>query len=316
MGELSRRGFLKASALAGLTLSQISKGALAEQEEKSLVVEVRSQKWRSDAKQADAEIVRQMIDRGMMRLTSKSTPEAAWKALFSPGETVGVKFNRVSGDFTGANQAIVDVVSGGLLSAGLRKENIIVVEAIGAQFTGGTPQKGWAGEYDFGSGKTRLSRFVINQVDAIINVPNLKHHPLAGFTGCLKNISHAAGTLVEGPGRFHGNNCNPYIADIYAVEALRKKMRLQLLNGLKGIFDRGAYPPPAQYQWFHDGMFFSFDPVAVDAIGAELVDRARAEHGNRPRQRDQRALRYLQTAAKRGLGTNNRDLIELVSMEV
>lgn len=251
-----------------------------------------------------------------MRLTGKSTPEAAWKSLFSPGEVVGLKFNRISRDFTGANQALVNAIAGGLLSAGVKRQNVVVVEATDVQFAGGEARKGWAGNYDFGSGKTRLSNFVVNQVDAVINVPNLKHHPLIGFTGCLKNISHADETIMEGPDRFHGNACNPYIADICAIDVLREKMRLHLMNGLKGIFSHGAYPPAPQFQWFHDGLFLGFDPVAIDTIGAELVDAARADYEKHPVQRDQRALSYLETAAQRGLGANARDRIQLASLTV
>jgi len=315
--DLTRRRFLKAaSATAAAALAGSLKAPSVAADDKSLVVEVRSGKWRQRRAGVDASAVARMVAGGMQRLTGKSTPEAAWKSLFSPREVVGLKFNRISSDFTGANQALVDAIAAGLLSAGLKKQNIIVVEAADVKFAGGEPRKGWAGQYDFGSGKTRLSDFVVNQVDAVINVPNLKHHPLAAFTGCLKNLSHSNDTIMEGPGRFHGNACNPYIADICAIDVLRKKVRLHLMNGLKGIFSHGAYPPAPQYQWFHDALLLSFDPVAIDTIGAELVDRTRAEHEKHPVRRDQRALRYLETAAQRGLGTNARDRIHLASLTV
>ncbi len=153
-------------------------------------------------------------------------------------------------------------------------------------------------------------------MDALINVPNLKHHPLAGFTGCLKSISHANDTIMEGPDRFHRNACNPYIADIYAIEAIRSKVRLQVMNSLVGIFDRGAYPPLPKFQWPHNAILLGVDPVALDAIGAESVDAARAEAAKRPVRRDRRALRYLETAAERRLGQCRPDHIQKVAITI
>ncbi|MCD6506107.1 DUF362 domain-containing protein [Candidatus Poribacteria bacterium] len=317
MDRFDRRKFLKktVSMTAGLVLG----GAFNYEviaEPKSLVVQVRSKRWCRSNGKVNAEIIKRMIDKGMMRLTNKKTPEAAWRSLFSPKEVVGIKFNRISRDFTGANQALVDAIVSGLTSVGIPRRNIIVVEAIGVRFDGGKPKDGWAKRVDFGSGKTRLSNFIVNQIDALINVPNIKQHPLAGFTGALKNISHAGGTIMEGPNRFHTNSCDPYIADIYAVKEIREKIRFHISNGLKGIFDRGAEPPPPQFQWFLNSIFLSFDPVALDTIGAELVDRARSQHRGEELRRDPRALKYLKTAAGRGLGVNDPRRIALVKLTV
>jgi hypothetical protein len=250
-----------------------------------------------------------MVNEGIMKLTSKSTPEAAWKALFSPTEVIGLKFNRISRNYTGANQAVVDAITSGLMSAGVKKRNIVVVEAQGVRFEGGKPRKGWAAKYDFGSGKTRLSNLLVNQLDAVINVPNPKHHPITDFTGALKNISYANNTIMEGPGRFHGNNCDPYIADINALDVVREKVRLHLCNGLKGIFDRGAYPGPNN-QWTHNRFYVSLDPVALDTVCAQAVNKARVKRKRPPLRRH----RYIVTAAKRGLGTNDPERVHLISL--
>jgi hypothetical protein len=299
MTEVTRRTFLKVAASAAVAFA--GDVGFDEEPARGLVVEARSAKWRT-GRTVDAEVVRHMIDSALVRLTGAREPGAAWSALFAPGETIGLKFNRISRDFTGANQAIVDAIAAGLQGAGVRKADIIVVEAEGVEFAGGRPEGGWAGEYAFVSGKTRLSNFLVNQVDALINVPNLKRHSLAGFTGCLKNISHAGGTIMDRPMDFHGNACNPYIADIYALEAVRSKVRLQLMNALVGVFDGDEYPGSAEAQWVHGGLLLSADPVAVDSIGAALVDATRARRSGQPVRRDVRALRYLATAAERGLG--------------
>lgn len=311
--QLTRREFLQAaaSAAAAVALTGLVQGVEATMGKKSKVVDVRSGAWHKEGQIAVTH-VKQMVDAGIMRLTSKAMPEAAWGHLFSRREVVGVKFNQISRDYTGANQALVDAITQGLLSAGLKRGNIVVVEATNAGFQGGQPTPGWTGEYDFGSGRTRLSNFLVNQVDAIINVPNLKHHPICGFTGALKNISHANETIMERPQDYHGNNCDPYIADINALPVVRGKLRLHLLNGLKGIFDQGAEPSP--YQWFHDGLLLSRDPVALDAVALRILEETRAAHGLRPLREKGLPPKYIDTAAGRGLGTNDPGLIERLAV--
>ena len=313
MTEFSRRQFIGAAA-AGALAGAVRPGAAAGAT-KSRVVKVESPRWRLASGQVHPGVVRQMVNAGMMRVTGKSTPEAAWRELFSPGEVVGVKFNKISRDYSGANQALVDAIAMGLTAAGVQQSDIIVLEAAGATFHGGTPQKGWAREYDFGSGKTLFSNLLVNQLDAIINVPNPKHHPIASFTGALKNISHAEGTFMQGAGEFHRNKCDPYVADINALDVVRTKVRVHLCNGLMGIFDRGAYPQPGN-QWINNALYLSFDPVAMDTILAQVVDKARVERNRPPLQNPDGAISTIATAAKRGLGTSDLARIEVASLKL
>jgi hypothetical protein len=181
--RLTRGQFLSSffSAAAALALPQSLGQAFAEEDKKSIVVEVRSSKWRTSTGQIKPRVVRRMVNEGIMKLTSKTTPEAAWRTLFSPNEVIGLKFNRISRNYTGANQAFVDAITSGLMSAGVKKRNIIVVEAHGVRFEGGKPRKGWAAKYDFGSGKTRLS----NLYDSGRRAGIVKHKEAVESTGNL-----------------------------------------------------------------------------------------------------------------------------------
>lgn len=316
MNRVSRREFIEmsASGVLALMLGGYLEKLLAG-EKKSRVIDVRSEKWFRD-RRVQPEVVKRMLNEGLMKLTQKTTPEQAWKSLFSPREVVGVKFNRLSGNYTGANQALVDAIAEGLFSAGLKPENIIVVEAVGARFQGGKPQRGWAGQYDFGSGKTRLSNFLVNQVDGIINVPNLKDHGIAGITGALKNVSHARNTFMEGPNRFHKNHCDPYIADINALKVVREKLRLHISNALKGVFEGGPSARNPALQWFHNGLLLSFDPVALDTISHRFIEEARRTHRRPSLSRVGRPPIHIATASKRALGTNNPLMIDLVKVMI
>jgi hypothetical protein len=311
---LTRRQALAAGGAAALALSL---GARAAEPDKprSRVIDIRSERWRDATGKQDAVVVKQMLDDGLVKLTGAADAAAAWKQVFGKFKVVGVKFNSVSRNFSRTNQLMVDLLTAGLLSAGLERGNIIVVEAVGAHFEGGgQPQPGWAGEYDFGSGKTRLSNFIVNQVDAILNVPDLKDHERTGITGAIKNLSHARNTVMEDPQRFHANACDPYVADLYNLEPIRTKPALHVMNGLRAMYDRGPVPNPAQ--WPHNGLLLAFDPCAIDKVALDLVVAERRKRGLPELDHRGTPPTFLDTAVKRGLGTNDPARIEVVKATV
>lgn len=63
--------------------------------------------------------------------------------------------------------------------------------------------------------------------------------------------------------------------------------------------------------WNEERLFFGTDPVAIDRIGLEIVDRKRKENNHTP---VFQKARHIATAGKMGLGfydKNNIDFIEL-----
>lgn len=148
---------------------------------------------------------------------------------------------------------------------------------------------------------------VLDQVTAIVNVPFLKTHNIAGFTCCLKNLLHA---LIKHPARFHGAHGVPFIADIVALPKIREKLRLNLVNALRVVFDRG---PDANedFTWDEGLILAGRDPVACDSMGLETLNSRRSAVGLCAIDRTGSRTAYLRAASQRGLGTANPYRIEV-----
>ena len=167
----------------------------------------------------------------------------------------------------------------------------------------------------------KLAELVANELTAIINLPIAKDHSCSGVTLALKNISHA---VVDQPWHCHGDCCDPYIADINNIPAVRDKMRLHILDGLLCMADGGPSYRSRKQLFLHEKILLSTDPVAVDTIGAEWIRDARADRHYPPLEEaknaieevEGRAPKHIATAAARGLGNDRREKIEIRNVEI
>jgi hypothetical protein len=174
------------------------------------------------------------------------------------------------------------------------------------------PASGWNRKpTDFGSGSDQLAA-ILDQVTAVINVPFLKTHNIAGVTCCLKNLSHG---LIKHPARFHGSHCSPFIADIVALPQIRKKLRLNLVNALRVVFEGG---PQAQDQFTWDaGMILAGrDPVATDTLGLHVLNSQRGILGLPLIKTESGRAVHLTAAASRGLGKGDPYRLEVRRIRV
>ena len=277
---------------------------------KSTVVHIQADDVMSDLS-VHPRLVRDMIEESLRLLTNRDRPADAWHAYLKPDDIIGIKFNHVGEDVINTTVPFATQLVDSLKRAGFAPDRIMLIEAPAhLQRDLGTrrPPIGWSGpEVDFGSGSEQLSA-VLQEATAIINVPFLKTHNIAGMTGCLKNLSHA---LIRRPARYHGGGCAPYVGDILALPQIRSKLRLHIMNALQIVFADG---PAARLDtlWAHRGVIVSTDPVAIDTVGLEVlnVQRARAKLpaiGNSLGQ-----VPHVHAAAERGLGTDDQDYITLL----
>ena len=153
---------------------------------------------------------------------------------------------------------------------------------------------------------------VVDEVTAIINVPFLKTHNIAGMSGCLKNLSHA---FVRHPARFHANGCDPYVADIVALPAIRDRVKLHLVDALRVVSADG---PDARDENIDEArtVLISRDPVAADTVGQDILDAKRLVRGLPRLAADSGKLPILATAARKGLGMNDPDALDHVKIRV
>jgi hypothetical protein len=310
--RLSRRTFLAgagATAAAGLTSGPLVARCLAEAAQQDAataegrwarVVEVRSDHVLV-GRTVHPTLLRNVLRVGLSALTGRKDEREAWRTLLAPEDVIGIKFNRSGADALGITAPLVEALVASLTEAGWTTAAIVPIEIPRNwhEKLGTTPpREDWLpAEVTFGEYSDRLAG-VLDQVTAIINVPFLKHHNIAGMTCSLKNLSHA---LVKHPARYHADKCTPYIGDIVALPLIRGKLRLHLVNALRVVIDKGpeAHPPNIIDR---KGLLFALDPVAVDSLGLEILNRTRLDGGLGKIEDEQGPVTFLAAAAARGLG--------------
>jgi hypothetical protein len=263
--------------------------------------------------------VREMIRRGMTELTGASDWREAWRYFFQPGDVVGLKLNPVGLPHIISAPEVVGEIIFGLQEAGIPARDIIVYDRYRAQFAKagfakwipqgvrtGSSSEDWdevqqaiegydPNHYmdmaltlpgqDPSSPRARrsyASTFIARDVNKLINLALLKEHQSAGVTLALKNLSHG---LVNNVNRSHPtftlNACGVFIPAVVAMPVIRNKAVLHILDGVHGQYNGGPSGRP-QFIWEHKTMYFATDPVAMDRIGWQEIDKKRLAEGMQP----------------------------------
>jgi hypothetical protein len=258
-------------------------------------------------------LLREMVEEGVKALTGTKRPGDAWNRLLQPDDVIGIKFNQVGFRELDSTDVMAAQLLESLAAAGFGPDRVILIEVptvLAAKLKTRPQVIGFAGgEVSYGTGSDELAA-VLQEVTAIINVPFLKTHNIAGMTGCLKNLSHA---LVRRPGRCHGQACAPYVGNIVALPQIRSKLRLHLVNAIRALYDGGPAVKP-QGIWNHAGLIISRDPVAADAVGTDIINEHRQRHKLPPIGNAAGQIPHLHTAARLGLGTDDQDYINLLHL--
>jgi len=337
MPKANRRAFLKRIAQAGLTaaagrLVTGGRALLAEDSastlptlasrpdtgpiaasSKSTVVHIRRPEV-VDRQSIHAALLREMIEDSVKALAEVRRPSDAWNRLLRPDDVIGIKFNHVGAEELDTTDMVAAQLVQSLGQAGFDPKRIMLIEAptnLAARLGTRPETLGWSGgEVSFGTGSEELAA-VLQEVTAIINVPFLKTHNIAGVTGCLKNLSHA---LIRRPGRYHDQACAPYVANITALPQIRSKIRLNIVNAIRALCDGGPNVRP-QGMWNHAGLILSRDPVAADAAGIDIINDERRRRGLPPVGNKAGQIPHIHAAARLGLGTDDQDYINLIDLK-
>jgi uncharacterized protein (DUF362 family) len=270
----------------------------------------------------DGAKVAAMLARAMAEL-GEGDRQAAWRALFQPSDVVAVKVNTLAGPPVSSHRELVAAVAAALRDeAGLPASNIIVYDRdhgelvaaglepqAGEYVLRGTDEVGYDAEpTTTGMAGSCYSRIVSEQATAILNVPVLKDHDLAGLTGALKNHFGS----IHNPNKMHTDHCTPYVADVNCAPVIRHKHRLVVYDGLLACFDGGpGYKPGSTVG--EGVVMVAVDPVAADVVAFELIEKLRGQHGLPPIAGTDREPKYIAVAgdAEHGLGVCDRAKIEV-----
>lgn len=275
---------------------------------RSRVVDIRSNDVLENTL-ADPVPLGEMLDQGIRKLTQAPTAEKGWQSILGSARRIVLKFNNVGSGVLNTNGALAGVLVQRLGSAGYDPELIALLEATmntASPPKTREPSRGWGDSIPVGGQQEQLARYLL-EADAIVNVPLLKTHQIAGMSCCLKNISHA---VIRHPAAYHANGCSPFVAQVIANEKVSSKLKLNLVNAIRIVVDRG---PDAleEHVVGYGGLLLGFDPVAVDHVGLGVLAIERRRRGLT------RAVnvRYLAAAARANLGRWRPEEIERLAVD-
>jgi uncharacterized protein (DUF362 family) len=251
-------------------------------------------------------MVRRMVERAMTELTGEQLVRDAWTKFIDPKDIVGIKINPSGAPACCSSPEVIREIIDGLRSVGVPLRNIVIYDRYSYEMDIGSYQtllptgvrivgiqdafaNGIVG-YDpnvycdanfFGEWETRsyMARMVAHEVTKIVNVPTMKDHSASGVTGALKNLAYGTFNNVARTHRAPHSFTNPLIGLMCTVEPLRSKAVLHIMDGMRQVWHGG---PLTQVQDFIEQpgiLMVATDPVAMDTIELEVIEKKRREHG-------------------------------------
>jgi uncharacterized protein (DUF362 family) len=321
MGGLRRREFIGTTVAAGVGVWTLGRGTVLGEGAggKSIVVSCTRDDATKD-KKPNADAVKQMVHAAVCKLAGKAKPEEAWGTFVKKGDVVGVKINCLFGVGAATHPEVTAAVVEGCQMAGVPADKIIVWDREDKHLekSGYTVVKGPGVRYIGVEGawedqptaiatcQGKLAKILTQQCTALINVPILKTHSTAGVTMALKNHYGS----FHNPNQAHENGCDPFIAELNALDCIRKKTRLIVADALLPVAEKGPQARP-EWTWEYKTILASLDPVAIDYVGVKILDEQRAKINLPP---IEPKCKCVQTAAAKGLGAADMSKIEIVKV--
>ncbi len=270
------------------------------------VVRVRSEKSvDTTAHKINAPVVRAMMSRGMCSLTGAKNQRDAWASFFDSNDVVGIKVNCSGAPNIFSSTEIVSGIVTNLTALGIPVRNIYIYERFpdqlssvhyervlpaGINIVAAERTRGSSASYDpktyvetnfFGEDDTRsnMIRLVTERFTKIINVPNVKDHGAAGVTGCLKNIAYGNFSNVARSHNREKTNTLSFIGTLAAVEPLRSRTVLQIMDGLRAVWHGGPFSVNPKFRFTTKSIVFGTDPVAIDRLLLDVIENKRKAEG-------------------------------------
>jgi len=244
---ITRRDFLRAAAgtAAAATLGGALLSGEARSEATAKVVLIRHADVVGGDGTIRGEILQSMLDEAVRTLLETGEPVEAWRRLVKHSDIVGIKSNAWGRLPT--PRELETAIKRRVLEAGVSEKNTAIDD------------------------RGVLSNPVFLKATALINVRPLRTHHWSGVATCLKNYV----MFVPNPSDYHADGCSP-LGRIWTYPIVKGKTRLNILSALTPQFyGRGAHFFDRRYVWPYKGLIVGTDPVAVDTIGAHLLQTKR-----------------------------------------
>jgi len=255
------------------------------------------------------DVVRALVEWGITNLTRKATVAQAWLSVVSTQDVVGIKVYSLPGTNSGTRPAVVAAVVEGLLSAGLPPKQIVIWDKqttdlrlagyfdLGERYgvrVIGSAQAGYDltnyydsaiignlvwGDVEFGrkgpgiGRKSFVSKLVSQGLTKIINISPLLNQNQAGVSGNLYGLAIGS---IDNAARFEldASRLAMAVPEIYALPALSDHVALSIVDALICQYEGGEHGL-LHYSATLNELRFSKDPVALDVLSLEELDRQR-----------------------------------------
>lgn len=244
--------------------------------ERSRVVDIRGQTVLCGNEVAES-VLAEMLSKSVEVLTGVKGPHESWSAVLGSATQIAVKFNRVGASTLQTTESMARALVSVLEAAGYERGGITLIEApdhIVRELGTRKPGASWGASIPVGGDEDELAGYLYD-TEALINVPFLKTHQIAGMSGAMKNLSHA---LIRHPARYHKNGCSPYVGQVVGSQPVRTRLKLNICDALRTVVREGP-AADAGNTCPHGGLLVGFDPVAVDAVGLDILRLQRRQLG-------------------------------------
>ena len=258
--------------------------------------------------QPQPEKVRALVERGLLRLTGKTSVALAWRSLVSSNDVVGLKVYSEPGANSGTRPSVVAAVIEGLIASCIATNKIIIwdKELTHLRLAGfeelakrlhvriaSSEQAGFDDKYFYesplignlvwgdsefgkkGAGvgrKSFVTKIVTTEITKIISIVPLLNHNLAGTTGNLVNV--AFGT-VDNTQRFEqGDRLATALPKIFELPVISDKVVLNLTDALLCQY-QGEQRSLLHYSAVLNQIWFSKDPIALDVLAIQELNQQR-----------------------------------------
>ena len=290
--KFTRRQFIKQSSIAtiGGSILLSSPDAVfpetntSTEGSKTDVVLVRNKEVLNQRGRPDSDVVLEMLDDAVSRLTGKSTGVAGWRTLINPRDVVGIKTNVWSP--IGTTRAVEQALKKRVMSAGVNEKNIAI------------------------SDRGVLYEPVFKKATALINARPMRSHHWSGVGSLIKNYI----MFVPDPYNYHEDSC-ARLGEIWTYPIVRNKTRLNVLVMFTPQFHNvGPHGFSPKHVWKYYGLIVGFDPVAIDTTGVKIIQGMRNEYFGEERPLTPPAHHIKRADTKYRIGTADLNKINLIKI--
>lgn len=278
-----------------------------------------------------------MLEAAMKALTGRASLREAFASIVHPEDTVAIKVNGIAGRKSmkmATNVELIAAVARAVLDVGVPAEKVTVFEQYkefllatrcvtdletlapsplmpqGLRYTCHLNKDAMMEEFVVGTSATRYVT-AFTSASVVINVTQMKDHSICGFTGAMKNITHGCNV---NPHQFHAHTASPQIAHLYSQDVVKSRVALHITDAFQVIYDEGPIDVNPQRRVPHESVYASTDPVALDVIGWEVIEKLRRENGLPTLADAGREPGYVKVAGLLGLGVAERESISLLEL--